>query len=158
MTINQENHSSLLRTLCSPNLHSWAMSYSYWWIHLLSEHGAAKEGRVHQKIPAASERSAIISRMISSESSYGTFGNYNDYLHSSGFRLFRQRWYAMFVKRLLHSKRHKKSMVFQFLIPLMCTLVALISTKILPQPSDFPELVLTTDNFQKNFVPWATDK
>ena len=113
---------------------------------------------MYQSIPAASERSAIVAQMISSDSSYGTFGDYNDYLHSSGFRLFRQRWYAMFVKRLLHSKRHKKSIVFQLLIPLMCTLVALVSAKIVPQPTDFPELVLTTQNFQKNFVPWATDK
>ena len=112
-------------------------------------------------VPVPSERSSALARMNafgSSNGSYGTFGDYNSYAHSSGFRLFRQRWYAMFVKRLLHSKRHKLALVSQLLLPLVFTLIALITAKTVPQPTDSPSLTLSTHNFLNNDVPWSAEK
>mgnify|MGYP006964551128 FL=1 len=108
------------------------------------------------------ERSSVLAKMGAfgsvSLGSYGTFGDYNSYAHSSGFRLFRQRWYAMFLKRFLHSKRHKAALLSQLLLPLVYTLFALISAKTFPQPSDSPPLTLSTDPYEKNFVPWSAER
>ena len=115
--------------------------------------------QVNGKIPNETERS-VFSRLGTfggASGGYGTFSDYGNYTHSSGFRLFRQRWYAMFVKRLLHSKRHKLSLISQLLLPLVFTLIALINAKTFPQPTDSPPLDLTTHNYQNNFVPWASD-
>ena len=111
--------------------------------------------------PNVTERSSVLARMGtfgSVSGSYGTFGEYNSFSHSSGFRLFRQRWYAMFVKRVLHSKRHKAAIVSQLLLPLVYTLIALISAKTFPQPTDSPPLILSTDHFETNYVPWSVEK
>ncbi|XP_068671756.1 phospholipid-transporting ATPase ABCA3-like [Montipora foliosa] len=110
--------------------------------------------------PNVTERSSVLARMGifgSVSGSYGTFGEYNSFSHSSGFRLFRQRWYAMFVKRVLHSKRHKAAIVSQLLLPLVFTLFALISAKTFPQPTDSPPLILSTDHFETNYVPWSVE-
>lgn len=115
--------------------------------------------QVNGKIPNETERS-VFSRLGTfgaASGGYGTFSDHGNYTHSSGFRLFRQRWYAMFVKRLLHSKRHKLSLISQLLLPLVFTLIALINAKTFPQPTDSPPLDLTTHNYQSNFVPWASD-
>ena len=112
-------------------------------------------------IPYPSERASVLARMGtfgSASGGYGTFGDYNNYAHSSGWRLFRQRWYAMFVKRFLHSKRHKRSIISQLLLPLVFTLIALINAKTFPQPTDSPALNLSTHNYQTNYVPWEADK
>lgn len=109
------------------------------------------------------ERSSVLARMgmfgvASGNHGYGTFGDYSHYTHSSGLRLFRQRWYAMFVKRVLHSKRHKVSILSQLLLPLFYTLIALISAKTFPQPADSPALNLSTHNYRTNYVPWKADE
>ncbi|XP_068673102.1 phospholipid-transporting ATPase ABCA3-like [Montipora foliosa] len=113
---------------------------------------------VYENVPVPSERSAIISHMISSESSYGTFTDYKNYMLPTGFRLFSQRWFSLFAKRLLLFKRQKMSTISQLLLPLACTLTALVFAKTaVIEPTDFPALSLSTDNFQTNTVPWATD-
>ena len=112
-------------------------------------------------VPVASERSSVLARMGafgSSNGSYGTFGDSNSYAHSSGFRLFRQRWYAMFVKRLLHTKRHKLAIVSQLFLPLIFTLLALVNAESIRQPRDSPPLTLSTHNFLENYVPWSADR
>lgn len=118
-------------------------------------------GSKNGHVGKVTERSSVLAKMGAfgsvSLGSYGTFGDYNSYAHSSGFRLFRQRWYAMFLKRFLHSKRHKAALLSQLLLPLVYTLFALISAKTFPQPSDSPPLTLSTDPYEKNFVPWSAE-
>ena len=116
---------------------------------------------MNKAVPVTSERSSVLARMgtfRSCNGSYGTFGDYNSYTHNSGFRLSRQRWYAMFVKRVLHTKRHKLAIVSQLVLPLIYTLIALIIAETAPQPTDSPPLILSTHNFLKNYVPWSADK
>ena len=92
----------------------------------------------------------------SSNGSCGTFGCYTNYSHTSGLKLRCQRWYAMFVKRMLHSKRHRLSIISQLLLPLFFMLIALINAKTFPEPADSPPLNLTTKSFGDNKVPyWA---
>ena len=125
-----------------------------------SETSSRNTMQVNGRIPNGTERSVFSRRgkFGAASGGYGTFSTgYGNYTHSSGFRLFRQRWYAMFVKRLLHSKRHKLSLISQLLLPLVFTLIALINAKTFPQPTDSPPLDLTTNNYQNNFVPWASD-
>ena len=127
----------------------------------LSESPSVNGMAMNGAVPVASERSSVLASMGafgSSTGSYGTFGDYNSYAHSSGFRLLRQRWYAMFVKRLLHTKRHKLAIVSQLVLPLVFTLIALINAETAPQPTDSPPLTLSTHNFLKNYVPWSADK
>ena len=127
----------------------------------ISETGSVTSASVNGDVRKPTERSSVLARVGafgSASGCYGTFGDNNHYAHSSGLRLFRQRWYAMFVKRLLHSKRHKASIVSQLLIPLLFTLFALIAAKTFPQPTDSPALSLSTHNYQTNYVPWAADK
>ena len=112
-------------------------------------------------VPMASERSSVLARMSafgSSTACYGTFGDYNGYAHSSGFRFFRQRWYAMFVKRLLHTKRHKLAILSQLVLPLLFTLLALVNAASIRKPKDSPPLTLSTHNFMENYVPWSADR
>ena len=114
-------------------------------------------------VPVAnsSERSSILARMgafKSSNGSYGTFGDFNSYVHSSGFRLFCQRWYAMFVKRLLHTKRHKLAILSQLVLPLIFTLLALVNAVSIRKPRDSPPLTLSTHNFMENYVLWSADR
>ena len=62
----------------------------------------------------------------------------------------------MFVKRMLHSKRHRLSIISQLLLPLFFMLIALINAKTFPEPADSPPLTLTTKSFGDNKVPyWA---
>ena len=111
-------------------------------------------------VPVASERSSVLARAFrSSSGSYGTFGDYyNSYAHNSGFRLFRQRWYAMFVKRLLHTKRHKLAILSQLVLPLLFTLLAIVNAASIRKPKDSPPLTLSTHNFMENHVPWSADR
>ena len=130
---------------------------------LISEKPASDaSGSMNGPVVKVTERSSVLAKMGAfgsvSLGSYGTFGEYNGYAHSSGFRLFRQRWYAMFLKRFLHSKRHKAALLSQLLLPLVYTLFALITAKTFPQPSDSPPLTLSTDPYEKNFVPWSAER
>jgi len=110
-------------------------------------------------MPVASERSSVLPLAFgSSKESYGTFGGYNSYAHSVGFRLFCQRWYAMFVKRLLHTKRHKLAILSQLVLPLIFTLLALVNAVSIRKPKDSPPLTLSTHNFMENYVPWFADR
>ena len=91
----------------------------------------------------------------------GTFGSEvslslslsTNYKHNTGMVLSLQRWKAMFVKKFLHSKRHKVSILFQLLLPLLFTLIALVNAKSFPKPTDSPPLVLVPDRFGSNVIP-----
>ena len=82
-------------------------------------------------------------------------GHSGSFHRNTGWKLFRQRWYAMFVKRVLNSKRYKASIVSQLVMPGIFTLLALIVAKTFPQPTDSPARTLDTTMFQKNYVPYS---
>ena len=117
--------------------------------------------QMNKAVPVTSERSSVLARMgtfRSCNGSYGTFGDYNSYTHNSGFRLSRQRWYAMFVKRVLHTKRHKLAILSQLVLPLLFTLLAIVNAASIRKPKDSPSLTLSTHNFMENHVPWSADR
>ncbi|XP_021358402.1 ATP-binding cassette sub-family A member 3-like [Mizuhopecten yessoensis] len=63
-----------------------------------------------------------------------------------------QQFWAMFVKRALHTVRNKLVTVSQLVVPLFFTLMALIVIKTFPGPEDLPPLTLTTDRFGANTI------
>ena len=64
----------------------------------------------------------------------------------------------MFIKKYLYSRRNKIAIVSQLLMPLLFTLMALIASETIPKPKDSPPLVLSTEMFDKNTVPYATQE
>ena len=97
----------------------------------------------------ASERDNLLGGVASSAKS--------SLLLNSGLRLWSQRWFAMFKKRFLHSKRHKISIVSQLLMPLIFTLFALVAADTIPKPKDSPPRELSTTMFGSNYAPYATE-
>lgn len=73
---------------------------------------------------------------------------------ASGMQLKQKQFYAMVVKRLLHSSRNYWAILTQLALPLMFTCVALTIPKIQPQPSDSPLRGLwdLQDNYGSNTV------
>ena len=61
----------------------------------------------------------------------------------------------MFVKRFLNSKRYKRAIVTQLLMPGFWTLMAMIVAKTFPQPTDSPARTLNTEMFKDNRVPYS---
>lgn len=66
---------------------------------------------------------------------------------NTGFKLFRQRWWAMFVKKLIHSRRYKFSLISQLLMPCLFTMLALIVVKSFPKLTDEPSIMLSPNMF-----------
>ena len=76
------------------------------------------------------------------------------YHKNVGWKLSFQRWYAMLVKRMLHSKRHKLSIVSQLAMPSIFVLLSLIVVKTMPKRVDSPSRLLNLEMFGTNFVPY----
>lgn len=74
---------------------------------------------------------------------------------NTGLMLWFQRWWAMFMKRFLHSIRHKIAIISQLLMPLIFTLFALIASETIPKPQNSPPRELSTSMFGSNDVPYA---
>ena len=62
---------------------------------------------------------------------------------------------ALLVKRFLHSLRNRVLTICQLLIPMAFTLIALIVLKTLPNPSDSPPIVLSTESLVHNTVAYS---
>ncbi|KAK3091888.1 hypothetical protein FSP39_023469 [Pinctada imbricata] len=75
--------------------------------------------------------------------------------YSENIGLFMEQFYAMFVKRALHTFRNKLISLTQLIIPLFFTVMALIVVKTFPGPSDSPALKLTTSGFGDNFITYS---
>lgn len=74
---------------------------------------------------------------------------------NSHFVLYMQQFYAMFVKRALHTFRNQIVTITQLAVPLFFTIAALIVIKTFPGPQDSPPLNLTVDSLGENFVVYA---
>ena len=66
---------------------------------------------------------------------------------NTGFKLFRQRWWAMFVKKITHSKRYKISLIAQLLMPCLFVMMSLITVRSFPKLTDEPSIELTPNMF-----------
>lgn len=76
---------------------------------------------------------------------------------NAAYKLWYQQFCAMLRKRMLHSKRYKWSLISQLLVPIVFTMIALIVIKSIPYDGGSPPLPLVTNQFGKNFVPFASD-
>ena len=85
----------------------------------------------------------------------GSISNMRSVGRNTGWRLFFQKWRAMFTKRLLHSMRYKRAIVTQLILPGFWTLMAMIVAKTFPQPTDSPALTMNANMFKTNYVPFS---
>lgn len=104
--------------------------------------------------------------MLSSASSdkphYGDSRRYNrstsfaeNLERNTHFLLFAQQFYAMFVKRALHTLRNKIVTFVQLAVPFFFTIVSLIVIKTFPGPHDSPSLNLTISSLGENVVVYS---
>ena len=75
------------------------------------------------------------------------------YDKNSGFALACQRWYAMLVKKVLFTKRHKVSIISQFVMPSIFVVIAMLAVRFMPKGTVSPPRELTLDMFDTNYVP-----
>ena len=77
---------------------------------------------------------------------------------NTGIRLLWQQFRAMLVKRLLYSKRYKTAIITQLLLPFVFTLVGLILSRTQPSPGNSEPIVLTTAQYEDNYVGFHIKK
>lgn len=71
-----------------------------------------------------------------------------------GTRLLVQQYYALFIKRLIHSLRNRILILVQIVIPICCLLINLFYLKYGPiKPENSPALEMNLERYQNNFVP-----
>ncbi|XP_065652513.1 phospholipid-transporting ATPase ABCA3 isoform X3 [Hydra vulgaris] len=66
---------------------------------------------------------------------------------NSGWTLSIQRWYAMFLKRFLQSKRYKAALISQLIVPSINVMLALIVVKTMPKAVDSPPRLIDLNMF-----------
>ncbi|XP_047145843.1 phospholipid-transporting ATPase ABCA3 isoform X2 [Hydra vulgaris] len=71
---------------------------------------------------------------------------------NSGWTLSIQRWYAMFLKRFLQSKRYKAALISQLIVPSINVMLALIVVKTMPKAVDSPPRLLDLNMFGSSNV------
>ncbi|XP_053391292.1 phospholipid-transporting ATPase ABCA3-like [Mercenaria mercenaria] len=69
--------------------------------------------------------------------------------------LYVQQFYAMFIKRVLHTYRNQVVTISQLAVPLFFTIMALIAIRTFPGPQDSPRLNLTIDSLGDNVVVYS---
>ncbi|XP_071508675.1 phospholipid-transporting ATPase ABCA3-like [Diadema antillarum] len=74
---------------------------------------------------------------------------------NTGIVLYWQQFRAMFVKRVLHTWRNLILIIVQLLIPIICTLFAIIASKVFPSVDDAAPLTLTLDIYGKTFASYS---
>ena len=75
---------------------------------------------------------------------------------NTGVILYAQQFYAMFVKRVLHTYRNWLIMISQLAVPLFFTIAALVVLKTQPGVGDSPALNLNVSRFGRTFVPYGS--
>ncbi|XP_077979982.1 phospholipid-transporting ATPase ABCA3-like isoform X2 [Glandiceps talaboti] len=78
--------------------------------------------------------------------------------HSTGVILYIQQFYAMFIKRVLHTRRNFLIMIAQLLIPLLFTVIAVIVAKTYPGPQTEPKLDLSLQPYGKSIAQYSSGK
>ena len=68
-------------------------------------------------------------------------------MRNTGIVLYWQQFRAMFVKRVLHTWRNLLLIIVQLLIPIICTLFAIIASKIFPAPTDSLPLTMNLTTY-----------
>jgi len=79
------------------------------------------------------------------------------YAKNTGMTLFRQRWWAMFMKKVIHSKRYRISLIAQLLMPCFFVLTSLITVRSFPRVTDEPSATLSMRMFGKTRVPYVVN-
>ncbi|CAF0888563.1 unnamed protein product [Brachionus calyciflorus] len=85
---------------------------------------------------------------------FGLWAGSHEYDLVKGFRKLYQQFYALIIKRLIHSLRNKALIISQLIIPIGCLLINLIYLKYAPiKPEDSPALLMDMNRYTTNYVP-----
>ncbi|XP_002739960.1 phospholipid-transporting ATPase ABCA3-like [Saccoglossus kowalevskii] len=76
-------------------------------------------------------------------------------IYNAGLVLAFQQFYAMFLKKVLHSKRNFLVMVVQILVPSFFTLISIIVVITYPSVKQLPPLTLTLEPYKEVEVPYS---
>lgn len=108
------------------------------------------------------ERTPLLAGAAAGNSTYGDSRRYHrsasfahDLERNKNLVLFLQQFYAMFVKRALHTLRNKIVTFVQLAVPFFFTLISLIVIKTFPGPHDSPALNLSTKALGENVVAYT---
>ena len=82
----------------------------------------------------------------------------DSYTKNTGMALFRQRWWAMFMKKVIHSKRYRISLIAQLLMPCFFVMTSLITVRSFPRVTDEPSAALSLQMFDKTSTPYAMNE
>ncbi|CAH1776854.1 unnamed protein product [Owenia fusiformis] len=74
---------------------------------------------------------------------------------NTGIDLYFQQFYAMFLKRVLHTARNLLVTVTQMLVPVLFTVIALTILRLLPKLGDSAPLVLSLNKFSEQIVAYT---
>ncbi|GAB1602809.1 ATP-binding cassette sub-family A member 3-like [Argonauta hians] len=74
----------------------------------------------------------------------------------TGFALILQQFRAMLAKKMIYSWRNKFMSIIQIIVPLLFTIVALVSIKTFPSRNNFPPLLLTPEKYGQNYIPFSS--
>ena len=66
-----------------------------------------------------------------------------------------QQFYAMFIKKLIHTMRNKIITIVQLVLPVLFTISALSTEKTIPKITDEPALLLDSHQFRDFVVPYS---
>jgi ATP-binding cassette subfamily A (ABC1) protein 3 len=70
-----------------------------------------------------------------------------------------QQFYALFVKRVIHTMRNKALIISQLVIPIAALLINLIYFKYAPiKPEDSPPLAMNLSRYSRNFAPFTLNR
>ncbi|XP_067672614.1 phospholipid-transporting ATPase ABCA3-like [Haliotis asinina] len=118
--------------------------------------GRLQKGTVMNNFEFANREDNIVFDMSSNNSINTHLDLSKELTRNTGISLYIQQFWAMFVKRSLHTFRNKLVTSSQLIVPLFFTVMALIVIKTFPGPTDSPALKLSIDQFKKNYVPYST--
>nr|QNH67917.1 ATP-binding cassette transporter subfamily A member 3 X1 [Brachionus plicatilis] len=86
---------------------------------------------------------------------FGLWAGSKDEDNITGLGFILLQFYALFVKRFIHSIRNKSLFITQLLIPIGCVLINMIYLKYAPiKPTDSPPLTIDLGKYQQNVAPF----
>lgn len=75
-------------------------------------------------------------------------------IRNTGVALYFQQFWAMFLKKVVHTRRNLLVITVQLMVPLLSTAVALIAAKTQPQPTDSPAFPTNITEYGSTMIPY----
>lgn len=114
--------------------------------------GIVNQGMDHTNNGATNGQSVVPMDIID-QNQYISYNK--DVMKNTGLTLMCQQFYAMLVKKFIHSRRNKVISIVQLVLPIVFTIMALAVEKSIPSVGDEPSLLLNYQKFTDFTVPYS---